>query len=178
MAQFLVTAAVLLAAFVVAANRQAARCAAEARRVRRLYENRRVIGGGLMALAAIAAAPGQADAQQQQLKVSRSDCNQVVKYRQPAGVAYQPGVDATGRQVASADLAGGIQVQPRTEFTIDLTLDLQNRFGVPTNPNRPLAQANVGQITVRGDKAYFDGQPLTDEGQDALAQLCQQQFGQ
>jgi hypothetical protein len=100
-----------------------------------------------------------------------------VKYRQAAGVAYQPGVDAAGRPVASADLPGGIQVQPRTEFTIDLTLDLRNRFGVPSNPNLLQAQANVGQITVRGDKAYFDGQPLTDEGQDALAQLCQQQFG-
>ena len=176
MAQFLVMCVVLLAAFAVALDRQVARCAAQARRVRRLYEGRHILGGGLVALAAIAALPGQADAQQK-LKVSRDDCNQVVNYTQAPGVAYQPGVDATGRPVASADLAGGIQVKPRTEFTIDLTVDMGKRFGVP--PNRLYqSQANVGQITVRGNQAYFDGQPLTDEGQAALAQLCQQQFGQ
>jgi hypothetical protein len=169
--QFFVTSAVLLAA-----QRQAARCMAFARHLRHFYDRRQMLGA-VVALAVIAALPGQADAQQK-FKVSRADCNKVVTYRQPPGVAYQPGVDATGRKVAPADLPGGVQVQPRTEFTIDLTVDLQRRFGVPHNPNLYQSQANIGQITVRGDKAYFDGQPLTDEGQDALAQLCQQQFGQ
>lgn len=173
MTHILVGAAVLLAALVVAVNQHAARYA---RRLRRLTVGRPVLGGALVALAAIAVLPGQAGAQQK-LKVSREACNQVVNYTQAPGVAYQPGVDSSGRPVASADLAGGIQVQPRTEFTIDLTVDMGKRFGVSPKALYQ-AQANVGQITVRGNQAYFDGQPLTDEGQAALAQLCQQQFGQ
>lgn len=178
MAQFLVSSVVLLAAIAVAVHRQTLRCIAVARRLRERDDHPRMLSLllSLAVLAGVAVVPGAAGAQQQ-LKVSRADCNKVVTYRQPPGVAYQPGVDATGRPVAPADLAGGVQVQPRTEFTIDLTLDLQRRFGVPINPNLYQTQANIGQITVRGNRAYFDGQPLSDEGQDTLAQLCQQQFG-
>ncbi|MFO0997164.1 MAG: hypothetical protein U1F33_10830 [Alphaproteobacteria bacterium] len=176
MIQIVATVAILLAALVVAIEEHASRYLRQLRRLRRLYEGRHILGGGLVALAALTALPPHADAQQK-LKVSREACNQVVNYTQAPGVAYQPGVDAMGRPVASADLAGGIQVQPRTEFTIDLTVDMGKRFGVSPKALYQ-AQANVGQITVRGNQAYFDGQPLTDEGQAALAQLCQQQFGQ
>ena len=108
----------------------------------------------------------------QQGRISRTDCSRLVQHRPSADVAYQPGVDARGRPVAPADLSGGVQVQPRTEFTIDIEVDLQRRFGVPANANLYQPKAKVGSITVKGDKAYFDGQPLTDQTQDALAAYC------
>jgi hypothetical protein len=108
----------------------------------------------------------------QQVRISRTDCSRLVQHQPSADVAYQPGVDARGRPVAPADLPGGVQVKPRTEFTIDIEVDLQRRFGVPTNPNLYQPKANVGSITVKGDKAYFDGQPLTDQTQEALAAYC------
>lgn len=120
------------------------------------------------ALALAVAAPALA----QQVRISRTDCSRLVQHRPSADVAYQPGVDARGRPVAPADLAGGVSVQPRTEFTIDIEVDLQRRFGVPANANLYQPKAKVGSITVKGDKAYFDGQPLADQTQDALAAYC------
>ncbi len=134
-----------------------------------------IAASGLLALAMLFAMSPQALAQQ--VRITGADCSRLVEHRASSDVAYRPGVDAKGRPVASADLPGGVRVNPRTEFTIDINVDLQRRFGVAGNPSVHQPLAKVGAITVKGDKAYFDGQPLTDDTQEALAAYCRNQLG-
>ena len=48
--------------------------------------------------------------------------------------AYTPGATADGGAVAPANLGGsGNSVKPSTEFSIDINIDLQHRFGLPAN---------------------------------------------
>jgi hypothetical protein len=46
-------------------------------------------------------------------------------------VTYQPGVDVHGRPVALADLPGGAQVALPDAIPIVISVDVQERFGIP-----------------------------------------------
>ena len=113
----------------------------------------------------------------QEVTVKKSDCRRLVKHSPSADVEYQPGVDVNGKKVAPADLKSGPQIKVPDEITIDLTVDLAARFGIPATANKFQGEANVGKVTIRGGKAYYNGQPLQDETQDALAQICREKYG-
>jgi hypothetical protein len=119
-------------------------------------------GGGLPAGADIA--------------VSRQDCNRLAKYQQQPGVEYQPGVDAHGRPVAPADIGGGSNIQLPDTIVIPVEVLLRKYAFIP--PGSPLRQskAELGEITVTGDQVFYNGQPLTDQDEAALAAACQEQL--
>jgi hypothetical protein len=108
----------------------------------------------------------------ERVRVSRKDCQSLVRYVPDPGVAYQPGVDVHGRPVAPADLPGSSirSVLPETvEFDVSFY---------------PLARAGGGRFnqselyvgTVRYDlntgEVLFNGVPLTDPEKDEMAQRC------
>jgi hypothetical protein len=110
------------------------------------------------------------------IAVTRRDCDRLVQYRQAPGVEYQPGVDAHGRPVAPADLAGGYQIEPPETIVIPLEILLQRRFHIPANSVLWSGKAQVGLVTVRGSQVFYEGQLLGDPESAALAQLCDQQM--
>jgi hypothetical protein len=118
----------------------------------------------------LAAGPALAD-----IAVTRQDCNRLEKYQQPAGVEYQPGVDAHGAPVVPADLNGGANIQLPETIVIPIELFIQDKYHIPANSVLFAAKAEVGTVTVRGDRVYFNGQELTDPEEAALADLCRQQ---
>ena len=126
----------------------------------------------LVGLAAVAAS---AAAAQDQLVVAmtRADCARLVAHRPAADVTYQPGVDVNGQPVAPADLDGGTQIVLPEIIYIPITVDLFDRFGIPADPDNFQADAEVGAVTYRDGRAYFNGQPLQDDAQAELAALCQ-----
>ena len=108
--------------------------------------------------------------------ISKNDCSRLVAHQPAPGVTYTPGVDVHGRAVAPADLPGQPQMAIPDEIAIDVTVEIQQRFGIPSNSALFKPEARVGTVVVKPDgSATFNGQPLTSPEQQALSALCQQQ---
>lgn len=78
-----------------------------------------------------------------EVEVTRADCAQLVRHEPAPDVAYQPGKGAQGRDVASADLGGGLQWKPPESFTFDITInpvDYQRRRQLQKNREALAAQ--------------------------------------
>lgn len=82
---------------------------------------------------------------------------------------YQPGVDATGNAVAPADLPSTPSMPTVDNFPIEIDQRLAHRFNLPPGGN---AKAVLGYVTIRGNQAYFNGQPLNADQTSALAEAC------
>ncbi len=107
--------------------------------------------------------------------ISRGDCARLTAHQPAPDVTYQPGVDARGRQVAPADLPGSNPpIAVPDEIAIDITVEIQKRFGIPADSALYKPEARVGTVVVKPDgSATFNGQPLTSPEARALAALCQ-----
>ena len=103
-------------------------------------------------------------------------CQQLVKHVPDADVAYQAGVDVRGKPVVPADLEDTNDFTLPQEITIPLTVDLMSFLNLDTTalPASAMKRNDIqlGTLTVRGDKAYYNGNPLSGAQQDNLAVLC------
>lgn len=128
---------------------------------------------------ALEAIPGVAQTSspgQNTVVLKRSDCTRLTAHVPSADATYKPGVDVHGRAVAPADLAGTPQTVMPEDITINITVELQQRFGIPVTSNLYKPEASIGTVVVKPDgSATFNGQPLTNQEQSALAYLCQRQ---
>ncbi|HEY4134178.1 MAG TPA: hypothetical protein VGO34_03090 [Alphaproteobacteria bacterium] len=136
------------------------------------------LGGLWLAFAAAGAAaqaPKASPDGETKVILKRSDCTRLTAHHPVPDATYQPGVDVHGRAVAPADLAGSPQIAMPDEITIAITVELEKRFGIPAGHfYKP--EAGIGTVVVKPDgSATFNGQPLTDPEQSALAYLCQRQ---
>ncbi|HEY1504159.1 MAG TPA: hypothetical protein VGF92_07655 [Stellaceae bacterium] len=82
---------------------------------------------------------------------------------------YQPGVDVNGNAVAPADLPSVPSTPSIDNFPIEIDQHLARRFNLPPGAH---AKAVLGYVTVRGNQAYFNGQPLNADQASALAEAC------
>ncbi|MBE0599973.1 MAG: hypothetical protein IH568_01525, partial [Burkholderiaceae bacterium] len=97
-----------------------------------------------MAILAVAAGPLAAET----VVISREDCRRVVRHVASADVAYTPGVDARGRPVAPADLAGTPQLQLPETFSFDIAIDMRRYLGTPKDE-----AAAASAAAIAADKA-------------------------
>jgi|SRR5208282_2920732 len=111
-------------------------------------------------------------AQAQTIALTRESCIDLVEHIPGADVTYQPGIDVNGQPVAPADMPGSPQVQVPDEFSIRITVGLGRRLGIPANPNNFQSEADIGVVSYKDGKAYFNGQPLEDPDAAALAEAC------
>jgi hypothetical protein len=119
-----------------------------------------------------------AAAQARQIMVTAVDCQRLLAHIPSPDVAYKPGVDAYGRPVTPADLPSGDRVKPPETFTIDIEVDLQERFGIPRNSELFEGDVQLGSVEVMADgKAFYNGQSLQDPEQEALADYCRERLG-
>ncbi len=123
--------------------------------------------------AALAAAPAAAH-EKATVAITRADCARLVAHVPGPDVAYQPGVDVYGREVAPADLGGAPRIELPETILIDIEIDLQARFGIPVDPTLYDPDAEVGEVAYRDGRLTFNGQPLQDEAQAELAVRCQE----
>ncbi len=108
-----------------------------------------------------------------EVTISRADCARLVDHVPAPGVAYQPGVDAYGREVAGAELNSGVEIQAPETLHIPIEIDLQERFGIPANPDLYDADVPLGEVVYRDGRLSFNGQPLQDEAAAELTRRCQ-----
>jgi len=88
------------------------------------------------------------------------------------GVAYEPGIDAEGKPVAPADLPSNAPAISVENFPIEIRRNLAGSFNVPSAGGAYGAKAILGYVTLKDNRAYFNGQPLTTEQRDVLAGAC------
>ncbi|MGB0631529.1 MAG: hypothetical protein ACPGRZ_12630 [Alphaproteobacteria bacterium] len=107
--------------------------------------------------------------------VTRDDCRHIVAHSADASVAYKPGVDVNGRPVAPADLGGGFAVKPPETFSMDINIDLQERFGLPANKGQYMGEIKAGKVEIRKDgRAFYHGQELATGAQNEIARACRE----
>lgn len=113
----------------------------------------------------------------QTVVVTESACAALARYVPDGSVDYKPGVDADGHPVVPADLGGGVKADLPKEFQIPITVDLQKRLGIPVDPNQyQTDHFQIGTVTYKDGRAWFNGQPLQDEAAAQLSDLCQKQL--
>ena len=110
------------------------------------------------------------------LVISEQDCRFLVRHVPDPGVAYQPGVDVRGREVVPAELGGRRPIEVPETFTIDIDVYLADRLGIPPDPRLYAPEANVAVVSVEGDRVIFEGQPLSDLRQQAVAEACREKL--
>jgi hypothetical protein len=106
--------------------------------------------------------------------ITRADCARLVEHVPDPDMAYRPGVDVYGREVAPADLGGAPRIELPETILIDIEVDLLERFGIPANPALYDPDAEVGWVVYKDGRFTFNGQPLQDQAQAELAARCQE----
>jgi len=132
---------------------------------------------GLIVALSFASYAHATDAPAADTAVDPALCKALVKHTPDPGVAYQPGVDVNGKPVTPADVPGGATMKLPDKIQIPLTVSLAkvlnlNTSAYPYNQLGPGTEANIGTLTVEGDRTFLNGQPLSDAQQDNLAVLC------
>jgi hypothetical protein len=125
----------------------------------------------LLAGSAAAVPAADAVAEGGRVRVTRDDCRRLVEHRPAPDVAYKPGVDVHGRQVAPADLPGGIRILPAEEVEFDVSF---NPLRGATGQRFGRTELYVGKIKVNvaTGAVTFNDVPLTDPEQAELAEKC------
>jgi hypothetical protein len=106
--------------------------------------------------------------------VMSSDVCATLGGNQPAvpGAAYQAGVDVDGRLVAPADLPSSAPPIQVDNFPIAIKKDLAGKFNVPATGGAYGAKAILGYVTLRDNRAYFNGQPMGEDQRAVLLDAC------
>jgi hypothetical protein len=128
----------------------------------------------ILALLAPGSAALAASAKGSSVKLSRSECADITKHQSSA--EYKPGTDARGKKVKEADLPGGSPIKLPETITIDIGFDLDKKYGLGSG-GKYTGESVVGKVTVKGDKVYWDGKPLDQRDQAAIAEACRQTYG-
>ena len=109
------------------------------------------------------------------LTVSKQDCARIVSHAPSADVAYKPGIDVYGRKVAPADLGGGSPIKLPKEITIDIGIDLEEKYGLGAGGDYT-GTANIGKVKVINGRVTFNGQPLGNREQQAITAACRKNY--
>ena len=134
---------------------------------------RKTMGALVLAFSAsLLAAPAVG---QDKVQVTKRDCKNVLK-RQMKSAEYKPGVDARGRKVKSADLGGASPIKLPEEITIDIGIDLEEKYGLGA-AGKYTGTAKIGQVKVRNSQVFWNGQPLGNQEQSAIAEACRRMYG-
>jgi len=135
----------------------------------------RLIAVCTVSLFALTALSGVAQSADPQAKVSKRDCQRLVKHTARADVNYKAGVDVRGKKVKSADLNRSTIDVPK-EISIDLGMDFAGKYGIGSGYD---ATPTVG--TIKYDLASggltFNGKPLDDGDARAVERACTKQYG-
>lgn len=117
---------------------------------------------------AMLALPGAAFAQ-----IDLSVCQYLPRHRPAPDVEYTPGVDVKGRPVAPADLPGSAGTAvPMERFDIPVTLNFARRMGFAVPSGGLPGGADVGTLTLNGNRLFFNGQPIGGPSEAQLYALC------
>lgn len=105
--------------------------------------------------------------------VGAQDCARLVAHTPAADVAYRSGIDVEGNPVVPADTAVRFRAPTAEDIVISIEIDLRRKYGIPPGSGRYEGVVAVGEVAFENGKAYFNGQPLASDDEQALAAACQ-----
>lgn len=108
--------------------------------------------------------------------VTKHDCHRLVAHSPGSDVEFRPGVDVRGKPVVPADVAGSPSLALPEAITIAIGIELDERMGLGAG-GRYKGTAPIGQVSVTGNRVYFNGQLLADRDQSAIASACRDAYG-
>jgi hypothetical protein len=116
----------------------------------------------------------------QTITVSPSACQAITAHTPADDVAYKPGVDVHGNDVASADLnsSGTLNFDADHEFWLPIEIPLEDVLSIAASDTLDAireSKIGAGTVTVKNGQAYFNGQPLGDANSNAIAAACAKQ---
>ena len=79
------------------------------------------------------------------------------------------------QEVAPADLGGGSTLKLPMEITIDIEIDLEEKYGLGAGGDYT-GTAYIGEVKVKGGRVTFNGQPLGNPEQQAIAAACRETY--
>ena len=121
--------------------------------------------------APVAPAPdaGAVTVEPPKVRITKKDCNRIIRYVAPPGVAYTPGVDARGNKVAPADLNGGFTIPLPDVYEFAITKDLAGYLdGGEEQLAADKAAAIAAQKSVAATEAAVDSAAQSLEGAETL----------
>ncbi|MGO8919770.1 MAG: hypothetical protein ACLQJR_28050 [Stellaceae bacterium] len=87
---------------------------------------------------------------------------------------YRPGVDVNGDAVAPADLPSDASPPKLDNFPIVIGPNLLKRYGISGNSALFPGKAVVGRVTLRDGRAYFNGEPISDNEREMMRAACKE----
>lgn len=101
--------------------------------------------------------------------VDRDTCRWLERHVPAADVEHRPRADVS---------ADGLSLELPDTYAIDITVLLQERFGLPSDEAAWKGEVRVGEVVVdAGGRAWFEGQPLQPEDEHRLVALCREANG-
>lgn len=119
------------------------------------------VGGGFLdrnSVLAQAADPNATDSVK--VRITKKDCQRVVRHQGSAGIAYKPGVDVRGNAVAPADVSGGFTIPLPDVFEFNITKDLTAYLD---GPEEQLAAEKAAAIAAERSVAATNAAVSTAE---------------
>jgi hypothetical protein len=125
----------------------------------------------VMATILTAAAAG---ASAQTLSITRESCALLTRHTPGPDVEYRPGQDVVnGKKVVPADLNAAPPIVVPESFEIPITVDVIKFLGLTVTPELYRPEAVIGIVSYQDGRFYFNDQPLQDDAEATLAELCQ-----
>ncbi len=127
----------------------------------------------------------------EQVVVTAQACKKIVEHVPSKDVEYKPGVDVHGKKVVPADLNNNYAKLIPDEITINIGADLADRLGrkrakdsgLPAKSGaRPTlayeGKVPLGKVTLKGNRLFWNDEPLLADDEAALAASCRNVLGQ
>ena len=124
----------------------------------------------LMGCALIAGLVSAIPAHATTIEITPDACNQLANYQEPAGVEYQPGIDAFGHAVAPADVGPGLNLPKK--LVIPVSSYLASKLPQTSAAGVVEPQLPLGVVTLENGVVSFNGQPIDSELNPELAAAC------
>lgn len=118
---------------------------------------------------------GPSRAAERTIAVARSDCRLAIEHAAAADVDFEPGVDVHGRPVVPADIErSGIALPD----IVSVFVSAEVRDAFELGDDSPLLSFDAGIGIVEYDlssgRLLFNGVPLSERDEQALAALCRE----
>lgn len=119
--------------------------------------------------------------QAETVSITRQDCSRLIRHQPSPDIAYKPGLDAYGREVAPADLPGsGNQIKLLPEV-LQFDIALNPMVGQSTQAAlaaKGLDNTKMGVAAIHYDfgknQFFINGQPLSGQELHELSEACAQ----
>jgi hypothetical protein len=127
---------------------------------------------------AVAYVIGACDAAERTIAVARSDCRLAIEHAATADADFEPGVDVHGRPVVPADV-GRAGVGLPDIVSVFVSAEVRNTFQLSDDSPLLSFDAGIGVVEyeLSSGRLLFNGVPLRERDEQALAALCREAGG-